>query len=214
METAIAVAAVNVAVLLVTALVLRSALVVCRPNELLVISGRSRRLPDGSTVGYRLVPGGRVLRIPMVEEVNRMSLQLIPVEAEVHNAYARGGVPLSVRVMAYVKVSSDPVLVYNAVERSLGMSHRQMGSVARQTLEGVLREFLAEVTPEEVSDDRLAMATRLGMTAEHDFAKLGLQLDALRILSVVDEKGYLEGLGRERLEAARRAAGAGAGVES
>ena len=34
-------------------------LVICTPNEVLVISGRSHRLPDGSTVGYKVLHGGR-----------------------------------------------------------------------------------------------------------------------------------------------------------
>ena len=62
---------------------------------MLVISGRSQRLPDGSSVGYKVLHGGRGFRIPMLEEVNRMDMRLIPVQVEVQNAYSKGGIPLT-----------------------------------------------------------------------------------------------------------------------
>jgi flotillin len=174
-------------------------LVICKPNEVLVISGRSHRLPDGSTVGYQVLHGGRGLRIPILEEVNRMDMRLIPVQVEVENAYSKGGIPLQVHAIANVKVSSDPTLIRNAIERVLTMSTGQIGAIAQQTLEGVLREVVAELTPEEVNEDRLKFADTLMKHARDDFDKLGLELDVLKVQSVSDDGGYLNNLGRARI---------------
>src|SRR5215510_16276558 len=118
-------------------------LVICKPNEVLVISGRSHRLSDGSTVGYKVLHGGRGFRIPILEEVNRMDTRLIPVQVEVQNSYSKGGIPLTVHAIANVKVSGDATLIRNAIERVLTMSPAQIGAIAQQTLEGVLREVVA-----------------------------------------------------------------------
>jgi flotillin len=174
-------------------------LVICKPNEVLVISGRSHRLPDGSTVGYKVLHGGRGLRIPILEEVNRMDMRLIPVQVEVENAYSKGGIPLQVHAIANVKIASDPNLIRNAIERVLTMSPSQIGAIAQQTLEGVLREVVAELTPEEVNEDRLKFADTLIKHAKDDFDKLGLELDVLKVQSVSDEGGYLNNLGRARI---------------
>jgi flotillin len=174
-------------------------LVICKPNEVLVISGRSHRLNDGSTVGYKVLHGGRGLRIPILEEVNRMDMRLIPVQVEVENAYSRGGIPLQVHAIANVKIASDPTLIRNAIERVLTMSPAQIGMIAQQTLEGVLREVVAELTPEEVNEDRLKFADTLMKHAKDDFDKLGLELDVLKVQSVSDEQGYLNNLGRARI---------------
>jgi flotillin len=174
-------------------------LVICKPNEVLVISGRSHRLPDGSTVGYKVLHGGRGLRIPVLEEVNRMDMRLIPVQVEVENAYSKGGIPLQVHAIANVKVSGDPNLIRNAIERVLTMSPGQIGAIAQQTLEGVLREVAAELTPEELNEDRLKFADTLMKHARDDFDKLGLELDVLKVQSVSDEGGYLNNLGRARI---------------
>jgi flotillin len=174
-------------------------LCICRPNEILVISGRRHKLADGSTVGYKLLHGGRGVRIPLLEEVNRMDMRLIPVLVEVQNAFSKGGIPLTVHAIANVKVTSSRAHVRNAVERLLSMSPRQIGAIAQQTLEGVLREVVAELTPEEVNEDRLKFADTLVKHAKDDLDKLGLALDVLKIQTVTDEQNYLNNLGRAQI---------------
>ena len=71
-------------------------LLICQPNEVIVLSGRRRRLPDGSEVGYRVIRGGRALRIPIMERAARISLETIPLTLTVQNAYSAGGIPLKV----------------------------------------------------------------------------------------------------------------------
>jgi flotillin len=64
-------------------------------------------------------------------------------------------------------------------------------------LEGVLREVLAQLTPEEVNEDRLKFAESLKANAQDDFDKLGLELDVLKVQHVADEQQYLQNLGRQ-----------------
>jgi flotillin len=174
-------------------------LCIVRPSEILVISGRKHQLADGSTAGYKLLHGGRGIRIPILEQVNRMDMRLIPVMVEVQNAFSRGGIPLTVHAIANIKVSSSHAHVRNAVERLLGMSSRQIGAIAQQTLEGVLREVVAELTPEEVNEDRLKFADTLVKHAKDDLEKIGLELDVLKIQTVSDEQEYLNNLGRAQI---------------
>lgn len=171
-------------------------LCICGPNEILVISGRRHVLGDGSSVGYKVLHGGRGIRIPILEEINRMDTRIIPVMVEVRNAYSKGGIPLVVHAIANVKIATDPELVRNAIERLLNVPSSGIAMVARQTLEGVLREVVAELTPEEVNEDRLKFAGTLMRNAKDDFDKLGLELDVLKVQSVSDEQGYLKSLGR------------------
>jgi len=181
------------------AFVISKVLQICKPNEILVISGRSHKLADGSTTGYKVLHGGRGIRIPLLETVDRMDTRLIPVMVEVQNAYSKGGIPLTVHAIANVKVTTDPAFVRNAIVRLLSMGQRQIAVIAQQTLEGVLREVVAELTPEETNEDRLKFADTLAKFAKDDFDKLGLELDVLKVQSVGDEQGYLKNLGRARI---------------
>jgi flotillin len=179
--------------------IVRRLLFICRPNEILIFSGRRHRLPDGTVTGYKVVRRGWAVRIPLLQAISRMDMRLFMVEVSVANAYSKGGIPLTVHAIANMKISSNPAQVRNAVERFLGMRPEQIAAVARQTLEGVLREVLAQLTPEEVNEDRLKFAESLRTNAQDDFDKLGLELDVLKVQNVADEQKYLQNLGRARI---------------
>ncbi len=180
-------------------LLLSRILYICPPNRVLIFSGRKHTLPDGSVVGYRVVHGGRGVRIPLIETVSTLDMRIFPVQVVVHNAFSKGGIPLSVQAIANVKIASDPVHLRAAAERFLDTPIQRIAEVAQDTLEGALREVLAELTPEEVNQDRLKFADKLMANAGDDFSRLGLQLDVLKIQHVSDEQQYLANLGREAI---------------
>ena len=185
--------------IMVLVLFVKQILYVGRPNEILIFSGRDRLRSDGSNVGFRTVIGGRTYKIPILETVNSMDLRVIPVTISIEGAYSQGGIPLNVHAIANVKLSSDPEKIDNAIERFLGRDRNEVARVARETLEGNLRGVLANLTPEQVNEDRLGFVKDLREDVEPDFEKLGLHLDTLKIQSVSDTRDYLESIGRKRL---------------
>ena len=183
-------------VLLILIFIIKSLIIICPPNRVAVISGRKRALSDGRKVGYRLLQGGRTIRIPLIENVQWMSLNTIPLEVAVTNAYSRGTIPLNVAGIANVKVSSREGLLENAAERFLGRSSAQIGQIAKETLEANLRGVLATLSPEEVNEDRLKFSHQLIDEADDDIKTLGLELDVLKIQNVTDDVHYLTSVGR------------------
>ena len=196
------------AIVLVFALVLLITVVrmlhVCQPNEVIVFSGRRREAGDGTLKGYRVIRGGRAVRVPLFEVVDRMDLTNMIIDVQVHNAYSKGGIPLSVQGVANIKIPGEEPLLNNALERFLGLRREQIKKVAQDTLEGNLRGVLATLTPEEVNQDKERFATQLTSEAEHDFNQLGLVLDTLKIQNVSDEVGYLDAIGRRLSAEIRR----------
>ncbi|MER3462488.1 MAG: flotillin family protein, partial [Armatimonadota bacterium] len=70
---------------------LRTLVYICEPNEVLIFSGRRRRVGNRS-YGYRIVKGGMGFRRPIVERVDRIDLTNMVIEVSAHNAYSKGGV--------------------------------------------------------------------------------------------------------------------------
>lgn len=173
-------------------------LFIVHPNEVMILSGRSRKLPDGTTVGYRIIRGGRAVRIPILEKAAKMSLETIPIELSVHNAYSKGGIPLGVEAIANVKIDSTEPVFGNAVERFLGKPLEGIHEIAKDTLEGNLRGVLAALTPEEINEDRLKFAHSLMEEADEDLKQLGLRLDTFKIQNISDQAGYLDSIGRRK----------------
>ncbi|MEL6161745.1 MAG: SPFH domain-containing protein [Cyanobacteria bacterium J06627_32] len=178
---------------------LKTCLRICKPNEILIISGRKYKQANGKEVGYRVIFGGRAVVIPIIERVEKMDMTTMPIPVEVNNAYAKGGTPLNIQAIANVKVSSKRSIVGNAIERFLGRNRSEIRRVVRETLEGNLRGVVANLTPEQVNEDRLNFAERIAEDVARDLNKLGLQLDTLKVQSVTDDVDYLSSIGRRQI---------------
>src|SRR4029453_5035719 len=81
-------------------------------------------------------------------------------------------------------------------ERFLGKPRQELMRIAKETLEGNLRGVLAQLTPEEVNQDKTRFAHSLLEEAEHDLNRMGLVLDTLKIQNITDDVGYLNSIGR------------------
>ena len=171
---------------------------ICQPNEVLIFSGARRRMADGRVLGYQIIKGGRRVRRPLIEVVDRMDLTNMPIELAVTGAYSKGGIPLNVHGIANVKIAGEQPMLDNAIERFLGIDRRHIMSVAKETLEGNLRGVLATLTPEEVNADKIKFAQSLLNEAEDDLRHIGLELDTLKIQDVSDEVKYLDSIGRKQ----------------
>ncbi len=173
---------------------------ICRPNEMLVVTGSKSNQGGQGVKGYRVVAnGGCTFVKPILETARRMDVTLLPVLVEVNNAYSKGGTPLNIQAIANVKVSTDPSIRNNAIERFLGRDTQEIVQVAKENLEGNLRSVLAQLTPEQVNEDRLRFAEQIADEVGEDLRRLGLQLDTLKIQSVFDDVDYLNSISRRRV---------------
>jgi flotillin len=193
-----------IAILVILAFI-KANLRICHPNEILVFSGRKRKLKDGAEVGYRIIKGGRGLKIPIIESVTRLPLNIIPIDLELTGALTNGVIPINIQAMASVKIAgSEEEGLSNALERFLGKNIADISQVAKENIEGSLRGVLATLTPEEANSNRLEFAERVVGEARVDLMRLGLVLDTFKIKHISDNQGYLEAVGRRKNAEVRR----------
>lgn len=176
---------------------LPSLIQICAPNEVLIFSGSQRREGERQ-YGYRVVKGGRGVRIPFWERVDRMDLTNMVIDVAASNAYSKGGIPLTVQGVANVKIAGHEPVLNNAIERFLGRTRPEIMQIAKATLEGSLRGILSTMTPEQINEDKILFAERLVHEVEQDMTSLGLVVDTMKIQNVHDEVGYLDSIGRKR----------------
>jgi flotillin len=193
-----------VVALLIALMLLSKNYIKVSPNQAAVISGRTRRLGDGTSVGYRQVRGGATLVVPFLEKVEYLDLNVITVPLATSRAYTSQGVPVSVKAVANVKIKGDDDSLRAAAERFLGMPQEQFHGLIFQTLEGHLRAILGTLTVEEINNDRQSFAQKLTSEAAGDLEKMGIGLDALTIQEISDDEGYLDALGKRRTAEVKR----------
>jgi flotillin len=178
---------------------LKANIVLCQPNELVVLAGRKWRQPDGSRIGYRVIRGGRGFKWPFVESVARLPLTTVPLEVQLPNAMSQGMIPLTVEGRATVKLAGRPEDGMDAaIERFLGKGPDAVSKTARQALEGAIRGIVATMTPEQANAERLELASQAAERARLDLQRLGVVLDFLQIQEISDEHGYLAAIGRRQ----------------
>jgi flotillin len=195
----------GVVALLLLIIFIKSNIVLCQPNELVVISGRRRTLADGTTIGYRVLRGGRGFKRPLVESVGRMPLNSIPMELRIDDVMTDGMIPVSVEAKATVKLAGrESDGMDDAIERFLGKGLDQVAKTASQALQGAIRGVVATMSPEDANSRRLELAQKASGIAREDLKRLGIVLDFLQIQEVNDTQGYLAAIGRRRNAAVQR----------
>ncbi len=179
------------------------------PSTVAIFSGRKRIIAnqetgEKETVGYRIVKGGSSVRIPILERVDYLSLNLITIPLRISGAYTKEGVPVSVDAVANVKIGGDDFSIGNATERFLGMPQEQIQNVIFQTMEGHLRSILGTLTVEEINTDRQVFAQRMTAESSEDLRRMGIDIDVLTIQQITDPNGYLDALGQSRTAEVKR----------
>ena len=178
------------------------------PNEVLVISGRKRRMtdPDGAVreVGYRIVKGGGVFVWPVFEKVDILKLELMTIDVQTPEVYTSKGVPVKVDGVAQIKVKGDDISIATAAEQFLSKGTDDIKNIAMQTLEGHLRAILGTMTVEEIYQNRDAFASKVQEVAAGDMANMGLSIVSFTIRDIRDTQGYLDALGKPRIAQVKR----------
>src|SRR5262245_4073337 len=178
------------------------------PSTVAIFYGRKHTILDEKGakvhVGFRIVRGGAALRVPVLEQVAYLSLNVMSIPLKIQRAYTKEGVPVTVEAVANVKIAGDDISMRAAAERFLGMTTDQIKGVIFQTLEGHLRAILGTLTVEEINADRQAFAQKMTDEAALDLKKMGVNIDILTIQQISDEHGYLDALGKKRTAEVKR----------
>ena len=179
------------------------------PNKVAIFYGRKRTTQSGEAVGFRVVTGGSKFKVPLVESVAYLELNMFSIELTVHGAPNKDGVLTNVKGVANVKFLSDEPSLMAASERFLGMSSQAIKDIAYKNLEGHLRAIIGRLTMEEIVSDRTKFNQEVLREAAEDLKKMGLGIDVLTIQEVDDDLGYIKALGQRRTAEVKRDASIG-----
>ena len=154
--------------------------------------------------GFRILKGGGTFVIPVIEKVDRLSLELLTIDVQTQDVYTSKGVPVRVDGVAQIKVKGDDVSIATAAEQFLSKTTEDIKNIAMQTLEGHLRAILGTMTVEDIYQNRDAFASKVQEVAAGDMANMGLAIVSFTIRDIRDRQGYLEALGKPRIAQVKR----------
>lgn len=172
----------------------------------IVGSGYVKASPDKAYIisGLRKDPkvliGKAGLKIPFFEKKDELNLQLIPIDVKTSSAVPTADyININVDAAVNVKVSSDTDRLKLAAENFLNKPTDYIGQVAREVLEGNMREIVGKMNLEEMVSDRQKFAELVKENAEPDLAAMGLDIVSFNVQNFVDENGVIENLGVDNI---------------
>ena len=178
------------------------------PNEVLIISGRRRRMRDATgevkSVGFRIVKGGGAFVWPVVEKSDILSLEVMTLEVKPPETYCVTGAPVFVDGVAQIKVKGDDISIATASEQFLSKGQKQIMEIALQTVEGHLRAIVGSLTIEEIFKNRDMFSQKVQEMASADMANMGLHIVSFTLREIRDSQGYLDALGKPRIAQVKR----------
>ena len=169
------------------------------PDMAYIISGIKKK--------SKIVIGKASIRIPFFERLDKLNLRLIPIDVKTSNAVPTADyININVDATVNVKISNEPEKLRLAAENFLNKPTEYIAGVAREVLEGNVREIVGKMRLEEMVSDRQKFATLVKENAEPDLAAMGLDIISFNVQNFVDGNQVIENLGIDNIVKIQKAA--------
>ncbi|MBQ7833950.1 MAG: flotillin family protein [Lachnospiraceae bacterium] len=169
------------------------------PDMAYIISGLKKR--------PRYAIGKATVRIPFFERLDKLNLRLIPIDVKTSNAVPTADyININVDATVNVKISNEPDKLQLAAENFLNKPTEYIANVAREVLEGNVREIVGKMKLEEMVSDRQKFANLVKENAEPDLAAMGLDIISFNVQNFVDGNEVIENLGIDNIVKIKKAA--------
>ena len=173
---------------------------------LIFLTGYVKASPDTAIIisGLRKNPkvliGKAGIKIPFLERKDELNLQLIPIDVKTSNAVPTVDyININVDATVNVKISDNEDRLKLAAQNFLNKNSDYIARVAREVLEGNVREIVGKMALEEMVSDRQKFALLVKENAEPDLAAMGLDIISFNVQNFVDGNGVIENLGVDNI---------------
>lgn len=169
------------------------------PDMAFIISGVKKK--------SKIVIGKASIRIPFFERLDKLNLRLISIDVKTSNAVPTADyINIKVDATVNVKISNSQDKLRLAAENFLNKNTEYIADVAREVLEGNVREIVGRMKLEEMVSDRQKFATLVKENAEPDLAAMGLDIISFNVQNFVDGNEVIENLGIDNIVKIKKAA--------
>lgn len=181
-----------VVIALVVVIIFLTGYVKASPDTALIISGM-RKKP-------KVLIGKAGVKIPFLERKDELNLQLIPIDVKTSTAVPTADyINIRVDATVNVKISDNEDRLKLAAQNFLNKKPDYIGGVAREVLEGNVREIVGKMALEEMVSDRQKFAVLVKENAEPDLAAMGLDIISFNVQNFVDNNSVIENLGVDNI---------------
>lgn len=167
------------------------------PDTAFIISGLRKKI----------IVGKASVRIPFLERLDKLSLKLIPIDVKTSTMVPTADyINIQVDAAVNVKVGTQPEKLELAAQNFLNQNSDYMARVAREVLEGNMREIVGRMRLEEMVSDRQKFAELVKENAMPDLAAMGLNIVSFNVQNFTDANGVIDDLGIDNISQIKKKA--------
>ena len=180
--------------LIALVIIVKSCWKVAGTNEVLIVSGLGKK--------PRLKTGGGIFVIPMLQKVQKMTLENIQVDFTSRNDIpTKDAIHILVDAVANMAISQDPERQAVAASKFAGYNLDSIRAIVIPILEGNIREIISQTTFEDlIRGDKKAFSELVMENVTPNLADLGIDLTTFNIQNFSDKNGVIRDLGIENTE--------------
>ena len=161
------------------------------PDTAFIISGAGKR---------KVIAGKASFRIPFLQRIDKLLLKLISIDVKTSSSVPTADyINITVDSVVNVKVGSSDEMIARASQNFLNQDTRYIAQVAREVLEGNMREIVGQMKLKDMVSDRQQFATLVKENAAPDLAAMGLEIIAFNVQNFIDGNGVIENLGVDNI---------------
>ena len=186
------------AIILIT-IFIKSCWKVAGTNEVLIRSGMGK---------VKRKSGGGVFVIPLLQKVQRMTLENIQVDFTSRNEIpTKDAIHVLVDAVANMAISKDPERQAVAATKFAGYSTKEIQDIVIPVLEGNIREIISQTNFEDlIRGDKKEFSELVMENVTPNLADLGIDLTTFNIQNFNDKNGVIRDLGIENIEKIKKEA--------
>ena len=187
------------AAIIVLLLIIKSCWKVAGTNEVIIVSGMGK---------VKKKTGGGIFVLPLVQKVQRMTLENIQVDFTSRNEIpTKDAIHVLVDAVANMAISTDPERQAIAASKFAGYTVPQIRDIVIPVLEGNIREIISQTAFEDlIRGDKKVFAERIQENVTPNLADLGIDLTTFNIQNFSDKNGVIRDLGVDNIEKVRKEA--------
>ncbi|MGN0602585.1 MAG: flotillin family protein [Oscillospiraceae bacterium] len=183
---------IGIAAAIVVIIILASGYVKAPPDKAYIISGIGKKA--------RVVIGKASVKIPFFERLDKLDLSLMSVDVKTASAVPTADyINIMVDAAVNVKVSLSENGIELAQQNFLNKDRAYIVGVAREVLEGNMREIVGTMELRDMVSNRQKFADKVKENAAPDLAKMGLDVVSFNVQNFTDSQGVIDNLGIDNI---------------
>ena len=180
------------AIVIAILIIIASGYVKAPPDTAYIISGMGKK--------PKVIIGKSAIKIPFLERLDKLRLNLMSVDVKTATAVPTADyINITVDAVVNIQIDCEGDGIFLAQQNFLNQKDEYIIKVAKEVLEGNMREIVGTMELRDMVSNRQKFAEKVQENAKPDLARMGLKVISFNVQNFSDKQGVIDNLGIDNI---------------